>query len=123
MDYLTVWKEREKKDEEERLKLFHDARKAAELAARILVDKFRAERVYLFGSLLDEDSFSTHSDIDIAVDGLRVESYFTALNHLWDILPKGTNLDLVPLEDADETLKAKILISGIILNDKQSSHS
>ena len=123
MDYLTAWKEREKEDTEKRLKLFHEARSASEDAARILADEFGAERVYLFGSLLEEDSFSIHSDIDIAVDGLKVELYFKALNHLWDILPKGVSLDLVPIEDANETLKTKILASGIILYEKQSAHS
>ena len=121
MDYLTAWKEREKEDTEKRLKLFHEARRASGHAARILVDEFGAERVYLFGSLLEEDSFSIHSDIDIAVEGLKIELYFKALHHLWDILPRGVSLDLVPIEDADETLKAKIFAAGIILHEKQSA--
>lgn len=119
MDYITAWKERIKEDEEKRLRLFQEARDAALRAAQVLVDEFGAERVYLFGSLLIRDDFAKHSDIDIAVDGLKTELYFKALSRVWEVLPKGIGLDLVPMEDADEYLKSKILTTGVILYEKR----
>ncbi len=123
MDYRTAWKERSRIDEEKKLKLFQEAKKTAKYAARILVDEFGAERVYLFGSLLDKDDFAIHSDIDIAVEGLKIELYFKALSRIWEGLPKGVSLDLVPVEDADSYIKSKILTAGVILYEKQPTHS
>ncbi|HAS17635.1 MAG TPA: nucleotidyltransferase domain-containing protein [Nitrospiraceae bacterium] len=122
MDYVTAWKDRIRGDEEERVKLFQEAMDAAIHAAQILVDEFGASKVYLFGSLLNIDDFTIHSDVDIAVEGLKVELYFKALNHIWAILPRGVGIDLVPLEDAGESLKAKIFEIGAILYEKRLAY-
>ena len=119
MDYRTAWKERIKEDEKKRLVLFREAGAAAAHAARILIDEFDAQRVYLFGSLLTEEDFTEHSDIDLAVEGLKDESFFKALNRVWDALPKGMELDLVPMEDADEYVKTKIFSTGVILYERE----
>ncbi len=119
MDYGTAWKKRIKEDEEKRLGLFREAGDAAARAARILVDEFDAKRVYLFGSLLTSEDFTERSDIDLAVEGLRDELYFKALNRVWDVLPEGMELDLVPIEDADEYVKAKIFSTGAILYERE----
>ncbi len=119
MDYRTAWEERIKEDEEKRLGLFREARDAAARAARILIDEFDARRVYLFGSLLTSEDFTEHSDIDLAVEGLKDELFFKALNRVWNALPKGMELDLVPIEDADEYIKAKIFSTGAILYERE----
>lgn len=122
MDYVTAWTARLAEDEEERLRLFREARQTAEKAARILGDQFSAERVYLIGSLLSEECFTPHSDIDIAVAGLRTDDYFKALNAIGGLLPKGIEgIDLIPVEDADEYLKSVIFEKGIVLYDKEQS--
>lgn len=46
--------------------------------ARILKDEFGAQRVVLFGSLLDPERMTWHSDIDLAVWGLPEMDYFRA---------------------------------------------
>lgn len=122
MDYVAAWKERKREDEEKRLRFFQESRDAALRVAQMLVDEFGASRVYLFGSLLNMDDFSVHSDIDIAVEGLKVELYFRALSHVWELLPKGIGLDLVPLEDADESLKAKISETGVVIYEKHLAY-
>ncbi|MBI4654575.1 MAG: hypothetical protein HY752_06230 [Nitrospirae bacterium] len=55
--------------------------------------------MYLIGSLLDENHFAEHSDIDLAVSGLETDKYFKALNSIWKILPKGVKgFDLIPMK-------------------------
>ncbi|MEW6067753.1 MAG: nucleotidyltransferase domain-containing protein [Nitrospirota bacterium] len=119
MDYVNAWKARLAADKEKRLKLFQTAREAAEKAANVLVEEFGAEQVYLIGSLISEDDFTEYSDVDIAVSGLKSEKYFRALSLIWELFPKGVEVDLIPMEDADEHLRSKIFTEGIILYDKK----
>lgn len=123
MDYRTAWQERVRADEEERLKFFQYAREAAQNAAEILGNEFGVVRVFLFGSLLDKDDFTTHSDIDLGVEGLKTELYFKALSRIWAVLPRGVSLDLIPMEDAAPHIKSNIFTAGIILYEKQLAHS
>lgn len=119
MDYVTAWKARLAEDEERRMRLFGKAREAAGKAAEVLVEVFGAEQVYLIGSLTSEERFAESSDVDMAVSGLGVEKYFGALSRIWRLFPKGMELDLIPMEEADEYLKSKILTEGVILYDKK----
>ena len=119
MDYITTWKARLAEDEEKRVSLYHKARESAEKAAKALAEEFGAEKVYLIGSLISEDDFTEHSDVDIAVSGLKTEKYFKALSFIWGLFPKGIEVDLIPMEDADEYLKSKVLTEGIVLYDKK----
>lgn len=50
----------------------------ARKAAQILKQDFGAERVVLFGSLLNWERMTWHSDIDLAVWGLPESDYFKA---------------------------------------------
>src|SRR4030067_1480866 len=119
-EYADVWMARLAEDERKRLRLFHKVRESAEKAARILVEDFCADRVYLFGSLLTENSFSEFSELDIVVSGLKIEKYFKALSAIWTLFPKEIRgIDLIPLEDADEYLRHRVLAEGIILYDKK----
>jgi predicted nucleotidyltransferase len=47
-------------------------------AATLLVERYRAGRVVLFGSLA-EGTYSEQSDVDLAVDGMPSAHYFDAL--------------------------------------------
>ena len=60
------------------------------------------------------------SDVDIVVSGLKIEKYFKALSAIWTLFPKEIRgIDLIPLEDADEYLRYRVLAEGIILYDKK----
>ncbi|HIE25798.1 TPA: hypothetical protein EYP66_00755 [Candidatus Poribacteria bacterium] len=87
-----------------------ERRKAAEAAAqecvRVLKEKFDARGAYLFGSLRGDSPFNERSDIDIAVEGLAPGRYIDALVTLYELLPEGMELDLVPLESATPELAA-----------------
>jgi predicted nucleotidyltransferase len=52
---------------------------AARLAARILKEKFGASRVIAFGSLVQQDWFGQHSDLDLAAWGIQPDTFFRAV--------------------------------------------
>ena len=68
----------------------------ARKCAIILKEKFGVKRVVLFGSLLDYESMSWHSDIDLAVCGLSGSDFWKA----GAALEKGHDfpIDLVEIE-------------------------
>lgn len=51
---------------------------AAQKAATVLKEEFGAKRVVLFGSMLDPERMTWHSDIDLAVWGIRADDYLRA---------------------------------------------
>ncbi len=70
----------------------------ARKAAFILKQEFGAERVVLFGSMLDHERMWWGSDIDLAVWGLRSEDFFKA----GAAIERGHNfsIDLVEIQSA-----------------------
>jgi hypothetical protein len=55
------------------------------------------------------------SDIDLVVEGLAPGLYMKALTELWDILPAGVDLNLIPFEDAYESLREKAITEGELM--------
>jgi uncharacterized protein len=51
---------------------------AAGKAAKVLKETFGAQRVVLFGSMLNSEQMTWHSDIDLAVWGIPPEDYLRA---------------------------------------------
>lgn len=89
-------------------------REIAEKCMYILKDKYKVKRVYLIGSLV-KGFVHERSDIDLVVEGLSPELYMKALTELWDILPAGVELNLVPFEDAFESLQEKTIKEGQLI--------
>jgi predicted nucleotidyltransferase len=85
------------------------ALKAAEACAQLLKERFGAERVILFGSAAGQGIWHDQSDVDLAVEGLAPEKFFAAYAACRDALPRGLELDLVPLERAYPEMRARIL--------------
>ena len=85
-------------------------RAAVPAAVAMLRAQHGVGRAWLFGSLAWGGPRLT-SDVDLAVEGLPAERYFQALADLEGLLRGG--VDLVRMEDADETLRARILAEGI----------
>jgi predicted nucleotidyltransferase len=73
--------------------------KIARQCAKILKEIFGAEKVVLFGSLLDHQQMSWRSDIDLAVWGLPEKDYFKAVGVLLDIA-EDFSLDLIEAQHA-----------------------
>jgi predicted nucleotidyltransferase len=91
--------------------------KEAERLAKLLVEKFEVEAVYLFGSLAWGEQWHPRTDIDLAVRGLAPEKYFKAIGYL-----EGETkfpFDLITLETAPEFLQERILSRGRLLYGKE----
>lgn len=115
-EYVQAWRKRWAKREQDRLDRAKELRQVARECARRLVRDYHAERVYLFGSLLNDDRVHARSDIDLAVEGLDGDLYFRALADLWKLLPEGAELDLVPLEQAWPSILERVQTEGIVLD-------
>lgn len=81
---------------------------------RVLTATYPVKRVMLIGSVAAH-TVHDHSDIDIVVEGLPPELYVQALTGLYDLLPAGIELNLIPFEDAFESLKRKAVQQGEVL--------
>jgi predicted nucleotidyltransferase len=115
-EYVDAWRTRLARRESERRIRVQQLREVARTCARRLVQDFGAREVYLFGSLLDAELTHERSDIDLAVEGLEGKLYFKALSAVWELLPVGVELDLVPLEQARPGLAERVKAEGVLLD-------
>jgi predicted nucleotidyltransferase len=116
-EYIEAWRERLARQERARQTQAQHLREIAHTCARRLIQHFGASKVYLFGSLLEEDLVHGRSDIDLAVEGLEGKLYFKALCEVWALLPAGVELDLVLLERAWPGLADRVRREGVLLDD------
>lgn len=93
----------------------HLALEIAQTCSSLLIDKFGAKKVILFGSLAGQTPWHDRSDIDLAVEGLPEGTFFSAYSACRDLLPQGLELDLVPLEDIYPEMRERIL-QGTMMN-------
>lgn len=82
--------------------------------AKFLKDKYEVKRIFLIGSVV-KGHVHERPDIDIVVEGLYPELYIKALTEAYDILPPGVELNLIPFEDAFESLKEKTVKDGELI--------
>lgn len=104
--YVDGWRKRACQAEAARELRIQEAKKIAVLCAQTLVKDFNAGRVFLIGSLA-EGTFRLNSDIDLIVEGLAPQIYFSALSHISRIAG-SFDIDLIPWEsykDKDEVLE------------------
>lgn len=88
--------------------------KTTERCVWVLKDKYKVRRVFLIGSLV-KGFVHERSDIDLVVEGLSPDLYMKALTELRDLLPAGVELNLIPYEDAFESLKEKAINEGELI--------
>lgn len=112
-ELAAAWRERMRSSAARRRELARVARADAERIARLLVDRFGASRVYLFGSLVTPGSFREASDIDLAAEGIPSDRFIRASAEA----ARSTVflLDLVPLEDAHPVLREVVRREGVLL--------
>ncbi|MGC8977483.1 MAG: nucleotidyltransferase family protein [Candidatus Ratteibacteria bacterium] len=91
-----------------------ELRKLAEKIAQLMKEKYKVKRIFLIGSLV-KGYVHERSDIDLVVEGLAPELYIKALTEAFDNLPPGVELNLIPLEDAFESLREKVLKEGELI--------
>ena len=83
-------------------------------AARLLRERYAAQRVVLFGSLVHEGRFTLHSDVDLAVWGIPWPDYPHALGDVLDLDPE-IEINLVDVASCRPAILATIEKEGIEL--------
>ena len=93
---------------------------AAQAAALILVKRFGAQRVYLFGSLAGTGSlpFRPESDVDLAVEALPGDHFWEALRAGDEGMPPGRTADVFCLESTRPWLTDAVRRRGILLAER-----
>jgi predicted nucleotidyltransferase len=86
----------------------------AKKCAKLLKEKYGVKRVFLIGSLV-YGIVHDKSDIDLVVEGLPPKEYIKALVDLSDLLQWRVEVNLIPFEDAFESLKKKTLKKGKLI--------
>jgi len=87
----------------------HEAVLVAAQCAEVLRQRFGARQVIPFGSLVGDGPWHAGSDLDLAVEGLSAEALWEAAKYLETIVPSWLAVDLVSLEHAHPTVRARIL--------------
>jgi predicted nucleotidyltransferase len=85
-----------------------------------LAERYGVRRVWLHGSLA-EGGFHEHSDIDLAAEGFAPDSAPFRAGAELDELARPLAVDLVPLEDARPSVRARILQHGELLYDRDQT--
>ena len=111
--YVQGWKKREKVKDIKKEKIAEQAMVKANKIANLLKKEYKVKEVILFGSLA-ENNFRKESDIDIAIVDYNKKEYLEMFNDVYDIA-SPFKIDLLPLEDASDTLKKRILMKGVKL--------
>jgi predicted nucleotidyltransferase len=118
-NYIISWKKKLNKEHIENQKRIEELRRLAFDCAKFMVTHYKVKRVYLFGSLVQREYVHKKTDIDLAVVGLIPKVYFSVLKDLWDLVPSGVEVDLIPLEDAHNNMKKHIIKEGELLYEQK----
>lgn len=85
--------------------------------ARLAAARFELRRLYLFGSVARGSRLSAWSDIDLAVEGLPTEDYWSLVGML--AAAAKYPVDVKPLEDIVPSGREEIRARGIVLYERQ----
>jgi predicted nucleotidyltransferase len=107
--YVAYWRRRQVEGRARSLRLAQEARGDAARIAAMLRRDFGVTHVLLFGSLA-RGRFLPDSDIDLAVAGLPVTAFFTALAQAAKL--SEFPVDLKPMEDLDVHFRDRVLATG-----------
>jgi len=83
-------------------------------AAAILKTRFGARRVQLFGSLAQPLWFRADSDVDLAVEGVKAQDYWTAWQAVEEII-EDRSVDFIEIETVGKSLRQTIQNYGLEL--------
>ena len=110
-NYIRYWKESYERLKREGVVLSEMAMNDAKKIAGFLKDNYRCGDIYLVGSLLDKESFSLNSDIDLVVKGMPKDKYFSILAEIRDIT--RFPVDIIPYEDANNLMRETVEKEGV----------
>ena len=116
--YVQAWRRRGQEEQERRRRAVEEALAEARRIAEVLVCEFGAGEVWLFGSLARAverpEAFHEHSDIDLAVDKIPGDRYFTAASEALKL--SSRSVQIVELASCRPTLARAIRQEGIRLH-------
>ena len=93
-------------------------RAEAQRVALAAGERYRPDRIFLYGSLTGRRSLSVWSDIDLAVEGLDDNSFFPMLAYL--LGESSHPIDLRPLEEIPEPWAHQIRTFGEVVYERSS---
>ena len=83
----------------------------------MIIEKYNPRRIWQWGSLLDPDSFTEYSDIDIGIEGVCEAPLFFTL--LGDAMARTEfSLDIVQMEKIEPEFSELIRRKGIIIYER-----
>jgi predicted nucleotidyltransferase len=110
-EYRSIWKEREREEKRRRA----SAIEKAKFVVKVLKNKYYVKEAILFGSLISRPDFLwSGTDIDLMVKGLNNKKYFKILAEI-SVLAQPFQVDLIPFEKANPTIKKYALRNGLRL--------
>jgi predicted nucleotidyltransferase len=111
-----AWQKRFEAEQAEADKRRRQAFEAAKRAGDLLRSKYKAQKVFLYGSLAWSKLFNIHSDIDLLVDGYAtIGNYWRMVSEVEEIaFPFQPSILLS--EDASKNLLEKVYREGIELD-------
>ena len=112
--YRQTAQRRRAEAEHERQQRLAQGWEVARKAAHLLRERFSAQRVAAFGSLVHPDRFHKRSDVDLAAWGLDEREYLRAVAAVTG-LDREISIDLIAVEEASESLRKLIQEEGVLL--------
>ena len=112
---------KEKNRQEEINKLFKQAWSEFEIIVEMLIKKYKPQKIYQWGSLLNRSHFSLISDIDIAVVvDFPAEEFFAMYGDADDLT--DFSLDLVELDKIEPLHAESIKKNGRLVYDRENKN-
>lgn len=114
-EYVNIMRNRVNQTEKLRKHKFKEAKDLAIKLSRFIYSNYTVNGVYVYGSVLNENSFRLDSDIDIAVLGLG-NNVVGELREELRILGLPYRVDLIRLEDYSEFFSKTVLMEGKLID-------
>jgi uncharacterized protein len=116
--HVEHWRDRQRQQQRQHQQLAQQARQDLVPIVEILAYQFGVQRVILFGSLA-RGRFVVESDIDLAVEGIAPDVYFSALAAVNRLVDRW--VDLKRWEDLDPHFQQRVLATGEVLYERDRS--
>jgi predicted nucleotidyltransferase len=113
--YRQAWNEHTEEIKRNNESRRQEALQCARKLAGMLVERFGAKKVGLFGSVIHKTRFDKDSDIDIAVEGITPEKYFRAAA---ECQSAGFPVDLVDVATTTQLMKERISRGTVLYEQK-----
>ena len=115
---LEYWRSRRHQQQLKHQQLAQQARQDLQPILQVLIEQFEVSSIILFGSLA-KGRFTTESDIDLAVSGIAVDRYWSALAATNRLTQRW--VDLKFLETLEPHFRDRVLATGDVIYERNYS--